>query len=48
MPNIKSIQLKTKELLTYFCSYRGSLVTVTIATRHVADAYCPKEAPCQI
>ena len=46
MPNIKSIQLKTKELLTYFCSYHGSLVT--IVTRHVADAYCPKEAPCQI
>ena len=46
MPNIKSIQLKTKELLTYFRSYHGNLVT--IAMRHVADAYCPKEAPCQI
>ena len=46
MPNIKSIQLKTKELLTYFGSYHGNLIT--IATRHVADAYCPKEAPCQI
>ena len=46
MPNIKSIQLKTKELLTYFCGYRCNLVT--IATKYVADAYCPKEAPCQI
>ena len=46
MPNIKSIQLETKELLTYFCGYHGNLVT--IATRYVADAYCPKEAPCQI
>ena len=43
MPNIKSIQVKTKEL-AYFRSYHGSLVT--IATRHVADAYCPKEASC--
>ena len=46
MPNIKSMQLKTKELLTYFCGYRGNLVA--IATKYVADAYCPKEAPCQI
>ena len=38
---IKSIQLKTKELLTYFCGYHGNLVT--IATRYVADAYCPKK-----
>ena len=41
MPNIKSIQRKTKGLLTYFRSYHGNLVT--IATRHVADAYCSKE-----
>ena len=31
-------RLKTKELVTYYC---GNLVT--IATRCVADAYCPKE-----
>ena len=46
MPNIKSIQLETEELLTYFCGYHGNLVT--IATRYVVDAYCPKEAPYQI
>ena len=59
-----SIQLKTKELLTYYCGCQGNLVTktkesliyycgcygnlVTIATRYVADAYCPKETPYQI
>ena len=37
---------KTKELLTYYCGYHGNLVT--IATRYVADAYCPKEPLCQI
>ena len=46
MPNIKSIQLTTKELLTYLCGYHGDLVI--IATRYVADAYCPKEAACLI
>ena len=46
MPNIMSIQLKTKELLTYLCGYYGNLII--IATRYVTDAYCPKEAPCQI
>ena len=46
MPNIKSIELKTKESLTYLCGYHGNLGN--IATRCVADAYCPKEAPCQI
>ena len=37
MPNMDSINLKTKELLTYHCGCRGSLVT--IAARYVADAY---------
>ena len=46
MSNIQSIKLKTKELLTYLCGYHGNLVI--IATRYVADAYCPKEAPRQI
>ena len=32
-----SIQIKTKELLTYHCSCHGNLVT--IATINVADAY---------
>ena len=41
-----SIQLKTKELGTYYCGCHGNLVT--IATRYVADAYCPKEPPYQI
>ena len=41
MPNIKSIQLKTKKLLTYICGYHGNLVTIT--TKYVADAYCPKK-----
>ena len=36
-----SIQLKTKELGTYYCGCHGDLVT--IATRYVAVAYCPKE-----
>ena len=38
-----SIQLKTKELLTYHCGCHGNLVT--IATRYVADAYRPIELP---
>ena len=46
MPNIKSIQAKKKELLTFLCGYHGNLVI--IATRYVADAYFPKEAPYQI
>ena len=33
-----SIWLKTKELSTFYC---GNLVTIT--TRYVADAYCPKD-----
>ena len=41
-----SIQLKTKELLTHHCSCHGNLVI--IATKYVADAYCPKELPYQI
>ena len=41
-----SIQLKTKELLTYHCGYHGNLVT--IATRYVADAYRLIEPPYQI
>ena len=46
MPNIKSVSLKRKELLTYHCGCHGNLVT--IAVRYVADAYCPKEAPHRI
>ena len=46
MQNIKSIQLMTKELLTYHSGCHGNLVT--IATRYEADAYYPKEAPHQI
>ena len=46
MPNMDLIRLKTKELLTYYCGYHVNLVT--IATRYVADAYCPKEPPYQI
>ena len=47
MLNIKSIQRKTKELLTYLSLwYHGNLVI--IATMHVADAFCPKEVSCQI
>ena len=43
MPNMKSIQLKTKELLTYLCGYHDN--PVAIATRYVAGAYYSKEAP---
>ena len=46
MPNMGSIGLKTNELLINQCGCHGNLVT--LATRYVADAYCPKEAPCQI
>ena len=46
MPNVKSIQIKTKELLTYHFHCHGNLVT--IAARYVADAYYSKETPCQI
>ena len=44
--NMGSIGLRTKELLTDHCGRYGNLVT--IATRYVTYAYCPKEAPCQI
>ena len=46
MLKISSIGLKTNELLTYHCGCHGN--SVTIATRYVANAYCPKEAVCQI
>ena len=42
MANMISIGLKAKEVLWHHCSYHGNLVT--IATRYVANAYCPKEA----
>ena len=45
MLNMKSIRLKTKELLTYHCGCDGNLVI--IAMSYVAD-YCPKEAPYQV
>ena len=44
MANMISIGLKTKELLRHHCSYHGNLITIT--TRYVANAYCPKEALC--
>ena len=46
MPNMDSIRSKTKELVTYYYGCHGNLVT--IATRYVADAFCPKESPYQI
>ena len=46
MPIIKSIQSKTKELLTYHCGCHSN--QVTIATRYVADVYYSKEALCQM
>ena len=39
MLKMGSIELKTNELLTYHCGCHGNLVT--IATRYVANAYCP-------
>ena len=39
MPNVDSIWLKTKELLTYHYN---------IATKYVTNVCCPKEALCQI
>ena len=44
MANMISIGLKTKELLRNHCSYHGNLVA--IATKYVANTYCPKEALC--
>ena len=46
MPNMNSIQAKTKELATHHCGCHGNLVT--IAARYVVDGYCPKELPSQI
>ena len=43
MPNMDSIRPKTKELVTYYCDSHGNLVT--IATRFLADAYCPTKPP---
>ena len=42
MPSMNLIDLKTKELLRYYCSFLGNLVAV--AMKYVADQYCPKEA----
>ena len=46
IPNVDSICLETKDLLTYHCGCHGNLVT--IATRYAADAYPLKEPPYQI
>ena len=46
MPNMDTIQLKTKESLTYYSGCLGN--QVTMATRYVADAHCLKEPPYQI
>ena len=42
MPNMNSIDLKTKELLRYMyhCSFHGNLVDMVF--KYAADAYCPK------
>ena len=44
MAHMTSVELRTKEFMRYHRSYHGNLVT--IATRCVANAYCPKEALC--
>ena len=46
MPNVDSIWLKTRELLTYHCGCHSNLVI--IATRYEADVYHPKKGPYQI
>ena len=46
IPNVDSIWLKKKDLLSYRCGCHGNLVT--IATRYATDAYLPKEPPYQI
>ena len=46
IPHMDLIQPEAKELVTYYCGCHGNIVT--IATRYVADAYCPKEHPYQI
>ena len=46
MPNVDSIWLKTKELLTYHYGCHSN--QVTIATKYVTNVYCPKEALYQI
>ena len=42
MPNVDSLWLKTNKLLSYHYGCHSNLVT--IATRYVANVYCPKEA----
>ena len=42
MLNIHSIDLKTKELLRYHCSFHGNLVAV--ALKYAVDDYCPKKS----
>ena len=46
MPNVDSIRLKTKELLTYHYGCHSNLVTIT--TRYVADSYHTKKGSYQI
>ena len=46
MPNVDSIWLKTKELLTYHYGCHSNLVT--IAARYMADTYHPKKGSYQI
>ena len=46
MPNVNSIELKTKELLTYHYGCHSNLVT--IVTSYVTDAYHPKKGSYQI
>ena len=42
MPNMNSLDLRTKELLRYYCSFHGNLVAV--ALKYAVDAYCPKNS----
>ena len=42
MPNMNIIQLKTKELLRYYCRFHGNLVAA--AMKYAVDPYYPKEA----
>ena len=46
MPNVDSLWLKTKELLTYHNGCHSNLVT--IVSGYAADAYYPKKGSYQI
>ena len=46
MPNMNSIQLKTKELLKFYFGCHDNYVFM--ARRYIASAYYPNEGPYQI